>query len=223
MKSSLRSAVWALGASSLLMASSVASAASYDYAFQTFYDTSTSLNWDDKARFSTPVATLKIEDISGGVKLTLAHLANAFPAKSGGTFVEALWLDGPNGNLKLTSSNTALTSSAGYSALFPEVQEDGLSYAWDIDFKAKTFAEGETATLTILGKGVTAKSFVEACDPPMIDLGNVASPYTGILGLNTSVHFVGSVMPAVPEPTGVALAVLGVAGLWGMSRRRKQA
>ncbi len=223
MKSSLRSAVWALGASSLLMASSIASAAAYDYTFQSFYDTSTSLDWDDRTQFSAPVATLKIEDISGGVKLTLAHLANAFPAKSGGSYIEALWLDGPHGTLKLTSTNTALTSSTGYSALFPEIKEDGLSYAWDIDFKAKTFAEGETATLTIKGRGVSAQSFVEACDPPMVDLGNVAAPYTGFWGINTSVHFVGTLMHPVPEPTGVALAVLGVAGLWGMSRRRKPA
>lgn len=189
----------------------------FNYTFQTFFDTSTILNTTDKKTFQVPVATLSIADVTGGVQLTLNHLKTAFPAKTtSGTFIDNLWLDGPNGSIKLKTTNTLLASGTGYNHLFPDYPEAGFGYDWDIDFKTGTFAEGETAILTILGKGVTAKSFTVGTTP-MLEISNVGAPYKSLL--SASVNFVGT--PAVPEPGTYAMAVLGLVGLGIWSRRKK--
>jgi len=76
--------------------------------------------------------------------------------------------------------------------------------------------------VVLTGSGVTAAAFAKAGTVPMIDLGNVASPYTGLLGLNTSVHFIGALAgtPAIPEPATYALMGLGLVGVAAVARRR---
>lgn len=191
--------------------------ASYQYDFKTYFDESTILNPFDTASYTVPVATLTVTDIAGGVQLSLKANSTAFPAKtSAGNYIEELWLDGGNGTLKLTSTNTSLVSGSGYKIL-PVIPKLGYSYNWDIDFKAATFAEGETTTMTILGTGINARSFVNG-GLPMITLGNVGSPLANLSGMT---YFVASHPTCVPEAGSVAMASLGLAGLGFWSRRKK--
>ncbi|TBO29333.1 PEP-CTERM sorting domain-containing protein [Aquabacterium lacunae] len=215
---SFKPALMPIVALAMATAAPIASATTetFNYTFQTFFDTSTFLNTTDKKTFAVPVASLSIADVSGGVQLTLNHFKTAFPAKTtSGTFIDNLWLDGPNGSIKLKTTNTLLAAGTGYNILFPDFPEPGYGYDWDIDFKAGTFAEGETAVLTILGKGVTARSFTRGTTP-MLDISNVGSPYKTLLSSN--VHFLGT--PAVPEPSTYGMLLLGLAGLAAWSRRK---
>jgi hypothetical protein len=190
---------------------------SFTYEFKTYFDESTWLSLTDTNTFSASVATLTIADITGGVQITLKANSTSFPAKTtAGTFIEDLWLDGPNGTLKLTSTNTSL-NAGGYSIL-PAIPELGYSYNWDIDFKSATFAEGETATLTLLGSGINARALASA-GLPMISLGNVGSPWGASLSGTT--HFLADCAQPIPEPSTYAMAALGLAGLGVWSRRKK--
>lgn len=222
MKLVRRTAV-AAGIAALSLASSASWAASYTYDFKTFFDTSTTLDLLDTKTLSYSVASLTIADVAGGVSLSLTQNDTAFPSKTGGTFVEALWLKGPNGTLKMTSpaSITSLASGSGYNSLLPVIKDAGYTYPWNIDFASKTFAEGETATLTILGTGVNAAAFAKAGTVPMLDLGNIGSPYTGLLGLTSSVHFIGTLQPVqnLPEPSTYVLMGLGLVGIAVRARR----
>ncbi|MGC4061201.1 MAG: PEP-CTERM sorting domain-containing protein [Aquabacterium sp.] len=226
----VRQSAIATGIAALSLASTASWAASYTYDFNTFFDTSTTMDLLDTKTLPYSVASLTIADISGGVQLTLTQLNNVFPAGAGGTYIEALWLAGPKGTLKLTSSDTSLALGSGYLSLLPLVKDAGYTYPWNIDFNTKTFAEGETATLTITGTGVNAAAFAKAGTVPMLDLGNVGKPYTtttlgGLITLSTDVHFVGklSTTAAVPEPATYALMGLGLVGVAFAARRRRAA
>jgi hypothetical protein len=197
--------------------SAPAAPASYKYEFKTYYDESTALNLFDTKSFSASVATLTVTDIAGGVQLTLKANNTAFPAKSAsGTFIEELWLDAGSGKVNLTSSNTSLTSSSGYNWLgtTPKI---GHTFDWDLDFKSATFAEGETATLTLLGSGINARALAKG-DLPMLLLGNVGHPLGTLAG---HAYFVASHPTAVPEASTYAMVALGLAGLGIWSRRKK--
>jgi len=215
---SMRQTVVAVSLAVLTMGHQGAWAASSSYQFNTFFDTSTSQDLLDTKTLPYAVATLTLTDISGGVQLTLTQLNNAFAAQSSlGTFIDALWLYGPSGSLSSTSG-ASLAANAGYSATSPQVKDAGYSYPWNITFAASTFAEGQTATLTIMGSGVSVSSFYKVGTVPMLNLSNVGSPYT------SSVHFVGTlVTPAVPEPATWGLMGLGLLGLMLVRSRQARA
>ena len=214
---SLALGLTALAASSAASATTSSSPTSFTYEFKTYFDESTWWSVTDTNTFSASVATLTIADISGGVQITLKANVNSIPTKtSAGTFIEDLWLDGPKGTLTLTSTNTSL-NPGGYS-LLPTYPELGFGYHWDIDFKSGTFAEGETATLTLLGSGINARALAGA-GLPMISLGNVSSPWGASLSGTT--HFLADCPAPIPEPSTYAMAALGLAGLGVWSRRTK--
>jgi hypothetical protein len=215
----MRRTALAAGFAALSLASSASWAASNTYEFKTFFDTSTTKDLLDTKTLDYSVATLTVADITGGVQLTLSQLTNDFPAKSGGTYLEALWLNSTakSGVLK-SVTGPGLAFGSGYTSV-PLVKDAGYKYNYNVDFKSKSFAEGQSATLTILGKGLTASTFNST---PMLDLGNVNKPYTGFLGLNSDVHFIGKLVPTIPEPSTYALMGLGLVGL-ALVRRRKAA
>jgi len=220
MKKFARQSALAAGFAALSLASTASWAASYTYDFKTFFDTSTVFDLLDTKNFTESVASLTISDISGGIQISLTENKNSFSAKtSAGTFIDALYLSGPKGTLK-SVTGTALTSGAGYSS-FGITKDAGYRYNWNIDFASNKFAEGTTSVVTILGSGVTAASFAKAGSVPMIDLSGVGKPYNGLLGLNTTVHFIGKLSTAaVPEPTTYALMGLGLVGISLVARRR---
>ncbi len=219
MKQTLRHAALAAGIAVISLASTASMAATSTYTFSSFFDTSTSLNPFDIKTLDYSVATLSITDIAGGVQLSLTQSANAFPAKStAGTFIDALYISGPGGTLKSTSG-PALASGAGYSILNSlNFREIGYSYPWNISFASSSFKEGTTETMTILGSGVNAAAFSKAGSTPMLNLINVGSPYNGLFTSN--VHFLGTLVTAVPEAGTYLMMGLGLVGLAVVRRRR---
>jgi hypothetical protein len=217
----VRQTAMAAGLVALSLASSATWAASVTYDFKTFFDTSTADPLDTK-QFGTSIASLTLKDITGGVELTLTQNKNAFPEKFGGTFVDALYLNGPKGTFKLDSNDQYMALfSGGYSST--QFTKDGYKFNWNIDFGGNSFSEGESAKMTIKGTGVTVAAFKSV---PMLDLDNVGKPYaTGFLSLNDNVHFLGSTAgtPAIPEPGTYALLGLGLVGISFVARRRDAA
>ncbi len=219
MKHVIRQVALAAGIAAAALASTAASAASYTYNFSTFFDTSTALDLFDTKTLAYSVASLTITDITGGVQMSLAQPVNAFPAKTtAGTFLDALYITGPNGTIKSTSG-PALASGAGYSILNSLTSRElGYNYPWNISFAANSFSEGKSEVLTIKGTGVTAAAFAKGT--PMINLINVGSPYNGLFSSN--VHFLGKLV-AVPEPGTYLMMGLGLVGLSLVARRRRSA
>lgn len=194
-----------------------AQAAKVEVDFNTFYDTSTFFNKHDTETLGYTVAHLKLVDLEsgGGVAGTLSFFNTAFPESSKGLSIDELWLEG--------SAKGAFTSTSAKGTYFKRgFSKEGERFNYDIDFKAG-FKEDAKASFTILGSGVNVASFLTADGKDlkgvMLEINGVGKPYSGFLGLNHNVHFVGEIT-TVPEPMTFALMGLGLVGIAGVARRR---
>jgi hypothetical protein len=204
-------------------AASGAFAAQATVEFKTFYDTSTLFNPKDTKDIGVGVATLKLVDnaTGGGVTGTLTFADTALPAGAKGLSIDELWLSSAIKGTVASKSGTALTGTYYKSGFYQE----GGKYNYDIQYKANSFKELQTSQFTISGATVaslvggltadakTSKGF-------MLEVANVGKPYSGLLGLNGNLHFIGT---AVPEPSTYALMGLGLAGIAAVARKRKAA
>jgi hypothetical protein len=185
-------------------------AAQYDYSFHTFYDPTTSDAYDTRSLFEA-VATLSVSDVAGGVQLSLTQPQHSLAsATTAGTFLKTLWFNGPIASWTSTSGLAPLASSGRLSA--PVTLDGGLSYRWRFDFADNAFAEGNSATWTLTGTGITAQSFVNSAGWPMLTLTNAGMPFGVTPG--GRLNFVAlTPVAAIPEPASVALFGLGLLAL----------
>jgi len=198
------------------LASLNASAETYTYSFSTFFDTSTAA-LGDTSTLSYSVATLQITDVAGGVQISLTQLVNSFDAfTKNGTTVDQLWLNGSSG----TVSGSLVSSRSGYSYT-PIVLDAGNTYNWSVKLSGSGVSEGQTTTFTLSGSGLTAASLAASSYAPMLDLLGVGGIYGS--SANSKVHFLGTLVSttAVPEPSTLALMMVGGIGVAALVRRRK--
>ena len=154
--------------------SSSAWAESYTIDFKTLFNTATTENAFDTKTLNYSVAKLTISDLAGGngVQLSLQQNSHLFPALTpAGNFVDALWIKGGSGALS-SVSGAPLAVGAGYSAT-PFVKDTGYAYTWNVDFNADSFAEGQSAVLTLTGAGLSANTFaaISQTTPIMLKRG----------------------------------------------------
>jgi len=204
-----RAAAVALAA---LLGTGAASAAVYQYQFQTYYDGSTYTKYDTNT-FNSVVAGLTLTDIAGGVQLNLKFKDTNLPDLSSKSklTLDHLWLAGSNnGTLTKVSGDSGKYSFYSKGTTLPE----GQKLNWDIDYST-AFNEGETSVLKIMGTGITAASLLTKA--PQIEIDNVGGTFGKWTG--KSLRFIGNVAP-IPEPSTYALMGLGLVGVVLAARRR---
>lgn len=187
--------------------------------FKTFYDTSTPFNWADTETLGYTVARLQLVDVIGGVKGTLSFYDTEFSASAKGLRIDELWLSGSDKGYVVRDSGAALKGSFYKRGFYKE----GDRYNYDIDFKS-AFGEGQKSTFLIKGANVSVDSFLtrdgDSVKGVMLEVSGVGKPYSGWLGLNSSVHFIGETV-MIPEPSTYALMGIGLVGIMGVARSRR--
>lgn len=236
MTQNLRKIAVAAGLAAMAIASSanaaVANLDTYTYSFKTFYDTSTISNTFDTKTLDYSVASLTISNnknangLITGVTVKLTENVTAFPARnSTGTLIDALWLNG-------TWGTVAGGGVSGGGNLFglPTFRDGAYVYNGNVNFASTGVTEGNSATFTITGSGVTAYNFAKSGNVPMIELSNVGGiydtyvdPFKLIPISGGKVSFIGNLPPAIPEPSTYALMGLGLVGVAFVSRRARRA
>ncbi len=149
-----------------------------------------------------PWATMTIQDISGGVEITLNHS----PTNASGQFISEL-------NLRFTTAPTGFdfTGDAFVSSIggFGGYTDAGLVFNAEIRFKVAPITSrllpGNSSVFKLFG--VSESHFVGANNSAMIHIQGLADG--------------GSSKVIAPEPASMLALSAGLAGLLGLRRRRR--
>lgn len=214
----------AVVAAVLAFAAMSAGAAEYRYSFYTFFDPTTADLYDTRS-VAQAAATLTLADVEGGVRFSLAQPEHDLVAASeAGTFLQSLWINGPAATLTALDGVPLASTSGRLSA--PVTLDGGLSYRWRFDFAPGSFGEGQSASWTLTGAGLSASSLSTSAGWPQLTLTGVGAPFD--VRPQGALNFVAlTPVVAVPEPASwltLAMGLVALASLqgWRSLKRRPQ-